>query len=172
LLGGRDWQRGKGCNALWIFLHYIREEIVRFAGDRDLLRHVGLLDPRRIQRKYLHVDTGGVHLSNAPVADILELLENLRTASACIAESFNEFAAWPGNKSGAHEVLFKGDGPQFRSSLRRVTHVAIARRNRHYRQHRCRSKRHGPSYVPQGKNALATISWAILGIILTALAWR
>ena len=82
LLGGRDRQAGKACKALWIFLHRVGEEIVRLAGDRNLLRHVGLLDPGRIQREHLHVDPGGVHLSDAPVADILKLLENLRTAGA------------------------------------------------------------------------------------------
>jgi hypothetical protein len=139
LLGGCDRQGGKGCKAFWILLHDIGEEIVRLAGDRDLLRHLGLLDAGRIQREHLHVDTGGVHLSQAPFADILQLRENLRTAGAGAAESVHETAARPGNKAWAREVFFKGDGSQFHSSLRRVAHgAAIALCNRRYRHH-CRS---------------------------------
>jgi hypothetical protein len=93
LLGGRSRQAGKACKTFWIFLHRVGEEIVRLAGDRNLLRHVGLLDPGRIQREHLHIDPGGVHLSDAPVADILKLLENLRSAGAPISESFKETPA-------------------------------------------------------------------------------
>ncbi len=107
------------------------------AGYRDLLRRVGLLDPGGIQREHLHVDTGGVHLSDAPVADILKLCENPRTAGAPIAELFNKTPPRTGNESGAREVFFKGDGSQFCSSPRHVAHrVAIALRNRRDR-HRC-----------------------------------
>src|SRR3974390_925123 len=51
LLRGRDRQGGKGRKAFWIFLHRVSEEVVRLAGDRNLLLHVGLLDPGSIQRE-------------------------------------------------------------------------------------------------------------------------
>jgi hypothetical protein len=67
-------------------LHHVRKEIVRLSGDGDLLPHVCLLDSGSIQREHLHVDTGGVHLGDAPAADILKLLENLLSAEAPTAE--------------------------------------------------------------------------------------
>src|SRR5215472_4608578 len=124
LLVSRDRQGGKSCKARRIFLHHIREEIVRLLGDDDLFRHIRMLDPRGIQREHLHIDTGGVHLGNAPVTDIPKLLENHLTAGAPTAALFNETSAWPGNKSGAHEVFFEGDGPQF-CFLRHMSPMAL-----------------------------------------------
>ena len=82
LLGSRDRQGSKRCEPLWILVHGVDEEIVRFAGDRDLLRHVGLFDAWRIEREYLHVDAGSVHLGDTPVADVLELRQDFRAAGA------------------------------------------------------------------------------------------
>jgi hypothetical protein len=100
-----------------------------------LLRYVCLLDPGSIQREHLHVDTSGVHISHAPAADILKLLENLLTAGAPTAELFNETPARPSNESRAREVFFKGDGPQFRSSCDVSLMILHHRRHRH----RCRN---------------------------------
>src|SRR5262249_49086194 len=109
------------------------------AGNRDLLCHIGLLDPGRSQRKHLHVNAGGVHLSQTPVADILKLLKNLRTAGPRIAVSLNKTLTRPRNKSAARRLFFQGDGPQFRAHSRRVAHgVVIALRNCR-RRHRYRS---------------------------------
>jgi hypothetical protein len=136
LLGGRDRQAGKAGKTFWISLHHVGEEIVRLPRDRDLFRHLGLLDPGRIQRQHLHVDAGGVHLGEAPVADILQLLENLRAAGPPVAELLNEAPARPGNEAGTREVLFKGDGPQFHAHPQRAHGLAIALGNR-----RCRHRR-------------------------------
>src|ERR1700758_4946789 len=139
LLRGRDWQGGKPCKPLWILLHDIGEEIVRLASDRDLLRHVGLFDPGRIQREHLYVDAGGIHLSDARVADFLKLLQNPQAGGPSVANPFNETPARPGTPSWAREMLFKSNSSQFCSHLRRIVpDLAIALRNRHCR-HRCRS---------------------------------
>ena len=50
LLRRCDRQGGKSGKPLRILLYGLDEEIVRLAGDRDLLRHVSLFDPGRIQR--------------------------------------------------------------------------------------------------------------------------
>ena len=105
--GAAIGRAAKAANRLSIFFHHVGEEIVELAGDCDLLRHVGLLNAGKPQREHLHVDTGGVHLSHAPVADILKLRDDFRTAGAPIAELFNETPPRPGNKSGADEVFFR-----------------------------------------------------------------
>lgn len=89
-------------------LDCLGEKIIGLARDRDLLRHVGLLNAGRIQRQHLHVDAAGIHLRNALVSDLLKPLMDLGAARPRIAEPLGELFAWTGQKTRADEMLFQG----------------------------------------------------------------
>ena len=118
LVRRRGRQGRKGGEPRRIFLHRLCEEIVRFDGDRYLLRRFGLLDPGRIEREHLHVDAGRIHLGDALVADILELLVNPCAAGSSVADLFDEILARTREESRTDEMFFKGDGSHRRSVWR------------------------------------------------------
>jgi len=96
-------------------LHGLGEKIVRFDGDRQLLRRLGLLHARRIEREHLQVDAGRVHLGDTLVADVLKLLAHPDAARPPVAQLCGEILARTREESRADKVLFKGNGSHGRS---------------------------------------------------------
>jgi hypothetical protein len=105
-----DRQGGEASKALRVTLDRLGEEVVGIAGARYGVNRLNLLDARRIERKNLHIDAGGIHLGNALVAYLKQSLDDQSAIRPRIFETVNEALARALGKCRRYEVFFDGDG--------------------------------------------------------------
>ena len=83
-----------------MFLDRLGEEIVRFAGHRDLVGRVRLLHARRIERQHLHVEAGGIHFRDALVAHLQKPVVNPHAVRTACPQPLHELLAGPETNPG------------------------------------------------------------------------